>query len=109
MNKPRIFTTIQKALAILFSVTITCHASESLTGHVLPELQRLQTVGTPSSDTRLQLAIGLPLRNQEALTNLLEQLYDPASPVFRQFLTPDQFAAQFGPTEEDYNQLIQWA
>jgi subtilase family serine protease len=35
---------------------------------------------------RLNLAIGLPLRNREGLTNLLRQLYDPASANFRHFL-----------------------
>ena len=33
---------------------------------------------------------------------LLRQLYDPASPNFHQFLTPAEFTAQFGPTEQDY-------
>ena len=46
---------------------------------------------------RLNLAIGLPLRNRQALTNLLEAVCDPASPRFRQYLTPEQFAAQFRP------------
>jgi len=97
------------ALVVFTGLAPSLHASQSLKGHVLPEVQTLKSVGAPSQNTRLQLAIGLPLRNQEALTNLLDQLYDPASPQYRQFLTPDQFAAQFGPTEEDYNQLIQWA
>ena len=42
------------------------------------------TGNLPASQT-LNLAIGLPLRNREALTNLLEQLYDPASPVYHQY------------------------
>ena len=50
----------------------------------------------------MQLAIGLPLRNKEALTSLLQQLYDPASPKYRQYVTPEQFTAMFGPTEQDY-------
>jgi len=52
--------------------------------------------------TRLELAIGLPLRNQGELTNLLQELYDPASPRFHQWLTPDQFTERFGPSHEDY-------
>jgi Predicted protease len=54
---------------------------------------------------RLNLAIGLPLRNEEALDNLLQQIYDPASPNFRQYLTPEQFTEKFGPTEQDYQAL----
>jgi kumamolisin len=58
---------------------------------------------------RLDLAIGLPLRNREALTHLLEQLYNPASPKYRQYLTPQQFAEKFGPSEEDYQVVIAFA
>ena len=54
----------------------------------------------------MKLAIGLPLRNQEALTNLLQQLYDPSSPNYRHYLTPEEFTAQFGPTEQDYQKVI---
>jgi subtilase family serine protease len=57
----------------------------------------------------MDLAIGLPLRNREALTTLLAQLYDPASTNFHRFLTPEQFTAQFGPTTNDYQALIAFA
>jgi uncharacterized repeat protein (TIGR03803 family) len=57
----------------------------------------------------LNLAIGLPLRNQEALTNRLRQIYDPASPNYRHYLTPEQFTEQFGPTEKDYQAVISFA
>jgi kumamolisin len=50
---------------------------------------------------RLDLTIGLPLRDRPGLTNLLQELYDPNSRNFRHYLTPDQFAQRFGPTEKD--------
>ncbi|HLX94376.1 MAG TPA: protease pro-enzyme activation domain-containing protein, partial [Verrucomicrobiae bacterium] len=57
----------------------------------------------------MDLAIGLPLRNKDALNSLLQQLYDPSSPNYRHYLTPDQFTEQFGPTEQDYQALIDFA
>ena len=57
----------------------------------------------------LELAIGLPLRNQAALDELLRQLYDPGSPNFHKFLTPPEFAARFGPTEQDYQAVRRFA
>jgi subtilase family serine protease len=65
----------------------------------------LKSSGRLSASTRLNLVIGLPWRNREALTNLLEELYDPASPQFHHFLTPQQFAEQFGPATNDYETL----
>jgi len=58
---------------------------------------------------RLELAIGLPLRNQGALSNLLRQLYTPRNTNFHRFLTPEQFAERFGPTEQDYQSVISYA
>src|SRR5580700_4122573 len=36
---------------------------------------------------KLNLSISLPLRDRPGLTNLLQQLYDPASANFRHYLT----------------------
>jgi subtilase family serine protease len=58
------------------------------------------------SATRLGLSIGLPLRNEEILTNFLQELYDPSSPQFRHYLTPQEFTERFGPTEAQYQSLI---
>jgi subtilase family serine protease len=57
----------------------------------------------------MTLAIGLPLRNQAALTELLRQIQDPSSQNYRQYLTPAQFAARFGPREEDYEAVAAFA
>jgi uncharacterized repeat protein (TIGR03803 family) len=59
--------------------------------------------------TRLNLTIGLPLRDRGGLTNLLQQLYDPASTNYHCFLTPEQFTARFGPTEQDYQAVVSFA
>jgi uncharacterized repeat protein (TIGR03803 family) len=59
--------------------------------------------------SRLNLSISLPLRDRPGLTNLLQQIYDPASPNFRHYLTPEQFAQRFGPTEEDYQAVVGFA
>jgi hypothetical protein len=62
----------------------------------------LQPISRLPATNRLNLAIGLPLHNQAQLDDLLRQLYDPASPNFHKFLTPEEFTARFGPTEADY-------
>jgi uncharacterized repeat protein (TIGR01451 family) len=80
-----------------------------LRGHVPPVVSHLAAKERLAATTSLRLAIGLPLHNREALTNLLEQLYDPASPNYRHFLTPEQFTAQFGPTEQDYQAVVNFA
>ena len=55
------------------------------------------------------MLIGLPLRNQAAFSNELAQLYGPTSAHFHHWLTPNQIAQQFGPSERDYEAVITWA
>lgn len=69
----------------------------------------LNPIGRMPPDTRLTLAIGLPLRNQPALQILLQQLYDPISTNYHHYLTPQQFAEQFGPDENDYQAVQAFA
>jgi len=84
-------------------------ADKTLPGHVPAVVSRLSPVGPLAAETNLYLTLGLPLRNQEALTKLLQQIYDPASPNYRHYLTPDEFAAQFGPTTNDYQAVLDFA
>src|ERR1035437_8801849 len=79
---------------------------QRLRGHVPAVLARLQPIGRLAATTRLNLANGLPLRNPEALARFLEQLHDPAHPNYRHYLTPEEFAARFRPTEQDYAAVI---
>ncbi len=96
-------------LLLLFTTRAQAAERQVLHGHVPAVVARLSAVGSLPGTNRLNLAIGLPLRNQEALTNLLRQIYDPASPNYRHYLTPEQFTEQFGPTEKDYQAVISFA
>ncbi|MGA2854770.1 MAG: protease pro-enzyme activation domain-containing protein, partial [Verrucomicrobiota bacterium] len=82
---------------------------QGLHGHVPAAVKSLTPAGLVPGTNQLNLAIGLPLRNQEALSNLLRQIYDPASPNYHHYLTPEQFAEQFGPAEKDYQAVIAFA
>ena len=70
---------------------------------------RLTPAGRLPATNELFLSIGLPLRNEGELNELLRQLYDPASTNFHKFLTPSEFAARFGPTEPDYQAVMKFA
>ena len=80
-----------------------------LPGHLPAVVPSLQPLDRLNDSTRLKLSLNLPLHNREALTNLLDQLYDPASPLYHHYLAPEEFDARFGPTEQDYQAVIAWA
>jgi uncharacterized repeat protein (TIGR01451 family) len=94
------------AWAFVFTAAAQQPAMKTLPGHVPALVSRLQAGGLLPATNSLHLSIGLPLRNPAALTNLLREIYDPASPKYHQYLTPEQFTEQFGPTEQDYQAVI---
>src|SRR5579859_466236 len=73
------------------------------------EVAGLTSVGKLPDQTLVDVAIGLSPRNEEARDSLLRDLYDPASPQFRKFLTPSEYTARFAPTEADYQALLAFA
>ncbi|MFI5167634.1 MAG: protease pro-enzyme activation domain-containing protein [Thermoanaerobaculales bacterium] len=62
----------------------------------------------PETTQPMRLDIVLPVRNQTELDKFLQNLYDPSSPSYRQFLTVSEFTARFGPTEEDYDAVTRY-
>ncbi len=103
------------SLAVLGLVAFgqTAPAQQSTERHVLrgeaPASALSRPVGRPASTDSLRLAISLPLRNREGLDAFLKRLGDRSSPDYRQYLTPAQFTENFGPTEEDYQKVINFA
>ena len=109
MNKSLIMVGLGLVLALASPVLKAAGADTvQLTGHVPAIVSQLASKGHFAS-TNLNLAIGLPLRNSEALTNLLQQISDPRSANYHKYLTPAQFTEQFGPTEADYEAVVNFA
>ena len=81
-----------------------------LRGHIpLASMASANYVGPMDSTANLSLAFALPLRNQAELDDLLRCLHDPNDPFYGQYLTPAEFTARFGPTQEDYDRLTEYA
>src|SRR6185437_5791562 len=94
----------------LFS-SLAANTMVALHGHVPSIVARakLQAQGQVDSEQVMTLSIGLPLRNRPALSNLLAQIYDPQSANYSHYLTPQEFTEHFGPTEQDYRAVMDFA
>jgi subtilase family serine protease len=65
--------------------------------------------GPLSPAQSLKLTIMLPLRNQEELDQLLQKFYDSQSPMYRNWLSVQEFTDAFGPALEDYEAVASFA
>ena len=79
---------------------LTRHMHEAITKGQAKRLNQL-----PASQY-LRLNIVLPLRNELELNELLNQIYDPQNPSYHQFLSVEEFTERFGPSQEDYDTVI---
>ncbi len=109
---PRLAALVCAAIFLLFTVPGQAQQQlQLLHSHVRPAIANGQAapVGLLPPTQRMNLAITLPLRNQAELTSLLERIYDPSSPDYHQFLSVTQFTAEFSPTVQDYQTVVDFA
>ena len=69
-------------------------------------LSKAMLLGPVSPDMQLSLEFVLPLRSGVSLQSFLSEVYNPASPLYRHFLTPSQFYAFYGPDPNEVAALV---
>jgi pro-kumamolisin-like protein/putative Ig domain-containing protein len=94
------------ALFLPFAIPAQTAGRQTLTGHVPEAARRLQPLGRLAASRHLNLGIALPLRNEAELDKLLQEICDPASTNYHQYLSVEQNRDRFGATDEDYQALI---
>jgi subtilase family serine protease len=96
----------------IFSMAAIARARQDspfvLTSQTVPLVSRAHLLGAASAQQQLKLSIGLHLRNQQELHTLLGDMYDPHSPMYHHFLSPQQFADAFGPTADQQQQVLDY-
>jgi subtilase family serine protease len=108
---PRPAALICAAAFLLFTIPLLAQSQQLSTRHVRPEVAsgEAKLVGKlPPTDT-LRFDMVMPLRDRTALQSFLRQQYDPSSAFYHQFLTPQEFTARFGPSQDDWNTLVAFA
>jgi subtilase family serine protease len=97
--------------AILSAATPDSYAQSVMTRHVreVTRTARVKPMGRLPGNRMMQLNIVLPLRDSAGLQSFLKQLYDPASPSYRHFLTVREFTQRFGPTQKNYDAVVSFA
>jgi kumamolisin len=69
---------------------------------------KAQAIGRLPANQVMTLDVVLPLRNQAVLDRVVSDIYDPSSPSYHHYLKVPEFTAQFGPSQADYNSVVQY-
>jgi hypothetical protein len=99
-------------------------AKRSLITNSINDANRLRLFGNTrpeanAANDRGKVADSLPMAHltlqlrrapeqEQALSQFIEQLHDPASPNYHHWLTPNQFGTQFGPITSDIQKITGW-
>jgi subtilase family serine protease len=96
------FAACAGAAILLASGAAPAAATALLSTHVPKAVAAASRVGSPKSASRLHLSSTLPLRDEAGLDAFLSDIYNPASPNYRHYLSVADYTARFGPTAADY-------
>ncbi|GAC1379602.1 MAG: hypothetical protein NVS4B7_17660 [Ktedonobacteraceae bacterium] len=78
----------------------------ALPGHLIPKLKGIAPIRSATSNGMFQLSIALNLRNVGLLDALIAGQNDPHSSLYHQYITPQLFAAKFGPDSATVNSVV---
>ena len=66
-------------------------------------------VSAVDAGKEINVVLSLPLSNPRGAAEFVQHASTPDDALFRQYLTPEQFATQFGASAADYAALKEWA
>ncbi|HCI81476.1 MAG TPA: hypothetical protein DHW02_17510, partial [Ktedonobacter sp.] len=96
----------------IFSLTFIARAKQDarvpISGQTVPLIRNSSLLGAANGQQQLALSIGLQLRNQQELNALLSDQNNRHSSLYHHYLTPQQFAAEFGPTAAQQKQVTDY-
>jgi subtilase family serine protease len=98
--------------AVLIATTGGALAASAETTHqvpvLLPGLRLARSLGSAPRNERRTIGVAISSPDPAGEQALYNALYDPASPQYRQFLTPDEYAARFGVSTATVARVTQW-
>jgi kumamolisin len=83
-------------------------ASAAPSSRAAPAVTDLGDAAATPEGAQIAATVALRLSNEQQLEPLLAAIYAQGSPVYHQFLTPQQFRARFGPSEESIAALTRY-
>ncbi len=96
------------ALAALFLVGSALHA-EVAKVELSPLVAKSTQLGPVEASREIGVTLTLPLTDPDGAANFARHVSTPGDPLFRHYLTSQQFAERFGGNAADYAYLKSWA
>ena len=83
----------------------------TLAGNTRPEANAANDAGEVADDLRMDhmlLQLKRSAQQEQSVTQFIEELHNPKSPKFHQWLTASEFGKQYGVGEADVKTVVSW-
>ncbi len=82
--------------------------TEATDGIPAPMTDVYTDLGAAPLNDRFRALMGFPIRDFEGLTAAIDDIYDPASPNFRNYMTAQEWIDTYSPSELDFHLVKLW-
>ena len=82
---------------------------QAVTVELSPLVAKSTFVSPVDRNQQISVVLALPLSDPKGAAEFVQHISRRGDPLFRQYLTPQEFAARFGASESDYAALKEWA
>lgn len=99
------------SFGVLIALFLVCGAlyAETTTVKLSPLVARSTLLGPVDGSREIGVTLALPLSDPEGVAEFVRHVSTAGDPLFRHYLTPQQFAQRFGGNAADYAYLKSWA
>jgi subtilase family serine protease len=94
------------ASVVLASGSLSARAA---TIQLSPMLASSALLSSVDSQKQISVILSLPLSDGKGAAEFVERVSNPKDPLYRQYLTPYDFAERYGANADDYASLKEWA
>jgi len=84
-------------------------ATQAFAAGALSTPSNASLVGKTSAEKQITVLLSLPSQDPDGAASFATHVSTPGDPLYRHYLTPEQFAARFGANESDYEATVAWA
>jgi subtilase family serine protease len=97
------------AIAAFTGVSAFGTASVQIDSDIAPMVSKSQVLAHVDLNMPISMVFVLPLEDPAGAESYAMRVNTPEDPLYKQYLTPEQFGVRFGPSETDYNAVLTWA
>ncbi len=97
------------AVAAAFAATMPTQATPNPLNAVAELVPAPRLLGDAAVGDVVPVTFTLPLRNEEQLARLIQDVHTPGNPRYGHYLTPAEFVRDYSPTAADYQAVVHFA